>query len=260
VEDGQVRIVGLRSPNQNPSVLFTTLPGRRHFLESEDVLVPPQWMTISAPWFGNGGIGELPDSGPPSLSRYYRVRAEVGTMPVVLYANDFENVIGPEWNVTGPIATTPASARKFLGEFGNETVTLQLAGLPPHTQIKVSFDLFILKSWDGNRTDFGPDRWMLAVRDGATLVDTTFAQYADGTQAFPGSVGASYAGLTGAIERGTLGYVFGGVQTDSVYRLSATFDHTAASVTLDFRGLNLQEIGDESWGLDNVRVEAIHVP
>jgi hypothetical protein len=31
-------------------------------------------------------------------------------------------------------------------------------------------------------------------------------------------------------------------------------------VTLDFSGLNLQDIADESWGLDNVRVEAVRMP
>jgi hypothetical protein len=44
MEDGHVRIVGLRSPNQNPSVLFTTLPAREHLLESEDALVSTRWM------------------------------------------------------------------------------------------------------------------------------------------------------------------------------------------------------------------------
>jgi hypothetical protein len=111
-----------------------------------------------------------------------------------------------------------------------------------------------------NRTDFGPDRWTLSVRGGATLVDTTFTQDPAGTQAYPGSFGASYPGLTGAAEHNTLGYSFGVGPADSVYRLTATFDHASSSVTLDFSGVNLQDIADESWGLDNLRVEAITLP
>ena len=182
------------------------------------------------------------------------------SLPQVVYANDFEGAVGGEWSVPQAVSTTPVGARRFLGEFGSTVATLQLANLPAHTHLSVSFDLFILKSWDGNRTDFGPDRWTLSLRDGPTLVDTTFSQDPTGTQGYPGSFGASYPGRTGIAEHSTLGYTFGGELADSVYWLKATFQHTAADVTIDFRGLNLQDISDESWGLDNVRVEAIRLP
>lgn len=48
----------------------------------------------------------------------------------------------------------------------------------------------------------------------------------------------------------TLGYEFG----DTVYRLRFTFPHSDSSVQFNFSGIGLQEIEDESWGLDNVRV------
>jgi hypothetical protein len=58
-----------------------------------------------------------------------------------------------------------------------------------------------------------------------------------------------------------LGYTHPNIgQADAVYRLTVTFAHTAPSVTLDFNGVNLQDIADESWGLDNVSVEAINDP
>ena len=47
---------------------------------------------------------------------------------------------------------------------------------------------------------------------------------------------------------------------DSVYHLSFTFDHKDSSLILDFNGLGLQTFGDESWGLDNVLIEAINNP
>ena len=67
--------------------------------------------------------------------------------------------------------------------------------------------------------------------------------------------------MGGAVEVNTLGYTHPNLgPADAVYHFTLPFNHTASSVILDFRGLNLQDIADESWGLDNVRVEAINAP
>src|SRR5215470_94662 len=85
---------------------------------------------------------------------------------------------------------SPNGKQRFLGEFGgsaivsappydpqhfvrmDETVTLTLRDLRSHTLATVAFDLYILKSWDGNNTNYGPDRWSLSVQDGPALLDT----------------------------------------------------------------------------------------
>ena len=71
---------------------------------------------------------------------------------------------------------SPNHAQRFLGEFGGpqiglpgepsynhtrveQTVSLALRDLPPHAALKISFDLYILKSWDGLSPAYGPDRW-----------------------------------------------------------------------------------------------------
>ena len=61
----------------------------------------------------------------------------------VVYANDFEKAAGPEWSES-KIDTTPNGNRRFLGQFGTETVTLTLDDLPAHSRVTVSFDLFII--------------------------------------------------------------------------------------------------------------------
>jgi hypothetical protein len=40
-------------------------------------------------------------------------------------------------------------------------VTLDLGGLPTHDSVEISYDLYIIDSWDGNSTqnDYGPDYW-----------------------------------------------------------------------------------------------------
>jgi hypothetical protein len=72
--------------------------------------------------------------------------------------------------------------------------------------------------------------------------------------------------MTGANECYSLGYMFNDVPNntnetmDSVYELSFAFAHTGNSLALNFGANGLQGIGDESWGLDNVRVEVSAVP
>ena len=173
-----------------------------------------------------------------------------------LYFNDFESIVGAEWS-NGKTDVTPAArARGFLGQFGDENVILTLSDLPAHTQATVSFDLFILRSWDGNNQIHGPDIWQLKVDGGPTLLHTTFANapvnFEDFRQAYPDDYpGGDYPPYTGATEIKTLGYTDA---PDSVYHLRYTFDHIASIMSLDFSGQGLQEIKDESWGLDNVEV------
>lgn len=181
-----------------------------------------------------------------------------------VYRKDFEGggSAGPEWSSQGT-DVTPVGGRRFLGQFTeNQTVTLNLNGLPAHNSVTISFDLYLIRSWDGDGSQGdGPDEWRLSVVGGATLLRTTFSNY-NGTNgifvpqhypnSFPGAL--LHAGRTGAVEGDTLGYTNGANQ-DAVYHLSFTFNHTQSNVSFLFAGQGLQGILDESWGLDNVEVK-----
>lgn len=200
---------------------------------------------------------------------------------ISVYSNDFSTGASSEWsNVL--LDTTP-TGRPFLGRFLNQDTTrLSLGtnsvicpnGLPGHNSVTVSFDLYIIHSWDGAL--YGCDEWMLSVDGGPVLLDTSFSNPFHGTaynpQNYPGSYGGDlYPAHTGAAEVNTLGYWnvhptdFG----DSVYHLAFTFPHAANAVSLSFRangytGLTLsggvmEGLDDESWGIDNVQV-AVTVP
>jgi hypothetical protein len=179
---------------------------------------------------------------------------------------------------SGPQAVTNVDSanrkQRFLGEFGgpvivpappydprhfvrvDETVTLTLKNLKPHTLATVSFDLYILKSWDGNNPNYGPDRWSLSVAGGSTLLDTTFSNnpktgaYDLSLQNYPAP---NSAPQTSAAVVNSLGYTFYG---DSIYHLTFTFSHTADTLVLNFSSSLFEGkgTGDESWGLDNVRL------
>jgi hypothetical protein len=169
---------------------------------------------------------------------------------------------------------SPNGRQRFLGEFGgpvilaarpydpqhfvrvDQTVTLKLRALKPHTQATVTFDLYILKSWDGDNPNYGPDRWSLRVRGGPTLLETTFSNnpktgaYDLSLQDYPAANSAPQTGCTAV---NTMGYRFFG---DCVYRLTFRFAHAAENLMLDFSSSLFEGkgTGDESWGLDNVRV------
>jgi hypothetical protein len=221
---------------------------------------------------------------------------------VVVYRNDFNGPVGgtfPEWtsspitfhkSVTGETGVLPAGVvavvespnrrERFLGEFGgppvgrpgdpdwnrtrvDQTVVLTLKDLGTHTRASVSFDLYVLKSWDGNSRPYGPDRFQVRVVDGPVLLDTTFSNnpkvQEDGSyQCYPGSSAeaANNPPQTGAVSTGTLGY--NNFFKDSVYHLSFEFPHTEPTLSLEFGSSLFEGKGpaDESWGLDNVVVSA----
>ena len=174
----------------------------------------------------------------------------------IIYSNDFESAVGSEWSNTST-DITPAGSRGFLGQFAcDDAVGLSLDNLPGHQSITVSFDLYVIQSWDGTSSDWGPDIWQFSLAgDGAALLNTTFSNTGeDGhTQSYPGSYssGEEYPAYTGASEINTLGYGFYG---DSVYSLSFTFAHCDSSLAFNFAGFGLQDVCDESWGIDNITV------
>jgi hypothetical protein len=178
----------------------------------------------------------------------------------LVYAWDANLDAGPEWSEAN-VDITPKGQRKFLGRFRNKTVSLSLDDIPPHKMLRVSFDLFVIMTWDGS-TD--PDIWSLSVAGGPCLIRTTFDNGASKNQAFPGEYPDDLSdGAAGAAEKESLGYgqlgpVLG--MGDEVYKLSFTFPHSRKSVRLDFKGDLKDDGNDETWGLANVRVEAIDRP
>jgi len=170
----------------------------------------------------------------------------------VVYSNNFETMGDPltEWSVT-TTDVTPVNNRRFLGQFGSQIITLTLQNLPAHTTATLSFDLFVIRSWDGNND---PDRFMVNVPNGPLLLDTTFSTHA--TQSYPGSYEASNPADTGACEVDSLGYDFDdGQPMNAVYcDLGGTFAHSANTLIVDFRAILDTPGSNESWGIDNVEI------
>lgn len=205
---------------------------------------------------------------------------------VVVYSENFDAPVGspfPEWTAIGysysghgmegrgvlPVTNAAApNGQRFLGEFGGpkivsgppfvrvtDGVKLTLDGLPKHSSVTIAFDLLVLKSWDGNSPQYGPDRFQLRVIDGPALLDTSFSNNkktaTEGSfQDYPTFGSAPQTGAA-AVDR--FGYDFFG---DSAYALSFSFPHVAKSVAFAFTSDMYEGKGteDESWGLANIVV------
>jgi uncharacterized repeat protein (TIGR01451 family) len=223
----------------NGAALHSTPPGK--YLEMEVTLQSASGLT-------------------PVLYELMATPSSEASYGVSVYTNNFEGTIAGEWS-TNRTSLTPAGARRFLGEFGNQTVTLSLSNLPPHAAATVVFDQFVIRSWDGNNSADGPDLFELNVAGGLKPLHTTFNNAPAGSvasgQAFPGTFpGATNAPISGAAETNTLGFILSGVgEMDSVYHHLHSFPHTSSNLVLNFLASGLStNLSEESWGLDNVRV------
>lgn len=188
---------------------------------------------------------------------------------------DFEGTIGNEWSQTNTQNGQNNPNNDFLGTFFNNTVSLSFNTLLTHTSFKISLDLLIIGTWNGNGSlaDKSPDTWKLSVEGGQTLLDATFSNQNTiasfpSYQSYPGSAGSgtNNPATTGASQKNYLGYNFppcpliceplDSNSQDSLYQLSFEFPHNSSYIQFNFTGANLAStILDELWGLDNVKVE-----
>jgi uncharacterized repeat protein (TIGR01451 family) len=201
--------------------------------------------------------------------------------PPIVYFNDFNSGgLGPEGWTNYRTSISPNKTTEFLGQYGNEDVTFQLENPEPErcprNMILVSFDLFMIRSWDGNIVQVapiypivGPDHWRFGLQNpGGSptdwAIDSSFTNYSESIRSFfkqsyplPFPTGA-FPAKTGAVAFNTLGYQFGGPR-DSTYRISFMIPNDDPIVRLLWQGEGLQALEDESWGIDNFRLEMVQV-
>jgi hypothetical protein len=189
----------------------------------------------------------------------------------VFYSNNFENTSNllTEWSnhsTDQTPGTVSHSADRFLGQFGNTTTSLSLTNLPLHNQITLSFDLYIIRTWDGSTvkpswpsSPIGPDIWFSSVQGAGQLIYTTFTNHEQYgfRQSYPLDYpSGDFPARSGAIEINTLGFLGDPPDTiqDSVYHLNFTFTHSQSDLVINFGATGLENLANESWGIDNVTV------
>ncbi|MGN6385112.1 MAG: Ig-like domain-containing protein, partial [Verrucomicrobiota bacterium] len=163
----------------------------------------------------------------------------------VPYFTDFESGIGTEWSSTNRSTTYPQYFTTFSGRFGNESQSLTIGGLTVGQYYTVGCDLYVIDSWDGSS---GPDTFAIEV-DGNQSFRETFSNYNGNPPSNPQSF--PYSPDLGRFDMG-----FSSSFVDAIYRnIEVTFTASNATSVITFRGISLQDISDESWGIDNVYVK-----
>ena len=212
-------------------------------------------------------------SEPTSPSLNLDVAAGRQTTPppppaTVIYSQDFESGIASlgAWNMSS-LATSPGTrampSTNFLGRLGDQELSLSVpAG---KSSVTISFDLYIIGTWDGaGQQGYGSDRWQIEVsRNGGArenVFHTSFSNQATKPQHFPKQVtDGTSPNDKGAFSVNALGYPKASGKYDvgdAVYKLKYTVSNPGAGPLVFYFHTTtpMQDLNDESWGIDNVSV------
>ncbi|MFZ4740520.1 MAG: gliding motility-associated C-terminal domain-containing protein [Bacteroidales bacterium] len=166
------------------------------------------------------------------------------------YNQNFENIVGNEWTDTNRFNF---NSTNVLGPFGNDTVNLNLNNLPIHDSVEVSFDLYIHDSWDTDNFD----KWRLIINND-TILNTSFNNHTSGFQSYPGQIPSINPPRTGSFSilpiRCSAPYT-----CTSLYKITLNIANLTNTLQINFEGKPDQDVCDESWSLDNVKVKLLNV-
>jgi hypothetical protein len=193
--------------------------------------------------------------------------ASTAAAGVTVFSTDFDSGIPPEvvpgsvWQLTGVqgFAGLGPPGYQFGGLFLRSqtasVVTITLTDLPPHTSIGIDFLFAAIDSLDGTGTYPSGDFLKVAL-DGQTIFRESFANATETqVQSYVPPPGGELA------RRVDLGFSQGSYYLDSAYDMSVEprfhgIPHTGSTATFTFvvEGNGIQDLNDESWAFDNVRV------
>lgn len=188
-------------------------------------------------------------------------------MEQVVYSNDFSDL-----DLAGF-----ENARLFVfqndtvaGYYNNEEVAVTIPNIPAHNYLKITIDILIHDSWDGNSDDGvgGPDIWYMGY-DGTEVFRTTFSNTpCESTyclyQSYPNDYFRQNVPRSGAVQTNLPGLCFFASLPNYTtrYSISKLIEHSNPSVRI-YMGDELiannspDPLCDESWSIAKVEVEAI---
>jgi hypothetical protein len=157
----------------------------------------------------------------------------------------------------------------IAGYYNNEEVAVTLYDLPKHNYLKLSVELLIHDSWDGNWNDgiSGPDYWFMGI-DSVDVVRTTFSNSPCVSsyclyQSFPNDFFRQNTPKTGAIETNMPSLCLGSFTSTSRYRVERLIEHAKVdSIRFHMRDELKQTNSpspkcDESWSIAKISILAI---
>lgn len=188
---------------------------------------------------------------------------------IMIYSNDFTTM--DSRNIQTSVGFEEFQNDVVLGFFHNESFLLTLDDLPTHNTIRVTIDLYIHDSWDGNaqNTD-GPDIWKMLV-DNELIVNTTFSNSPCEPsyclyQSYPENGVRQFAPKTGAV----LSNLPGLCQYAEVsgwttkYRITHLVPHSKSTLTIQcidelVQSNVINPKCDESWSVSKIEVSLLNL-
>lgn len=172
----------------------------------------------------------------------------------LISSEDFEGGASG-WNNNSTNNSEPVGFTEFLGRFSGTSrsqsvyKTYSLPG--DQTSVIIEFDFYEIDSWDADNE--GANDSFLVFINNTIAVDALYAHWSDDNNADPHST--PWADPT------DIGF---SDWDDQKHHFSITVPTSATSIKLGFGSGLDQDIDDESWGIDNVRIttssEALSIP
>lgn len=186
---------------------------------------------------------------------------------VKIYSNDFSTEDAR--NIQSSVGFEEFNNETVLGFFHNESFSLNFTDLPRHNTVRITLDLYIHDSWDGNsQGQNGPDIWKMLV-DNELIVNTTFSNSVcepsyclyqsypeNGLRQFEPKTGAVIANLPGRCQYAEVsGWT-------AKYRITHLVPHTNSTLEITCLDKLVQSNAfnpkcDESWSVSKIEVSIL---
>lgn len=188
-------------------------------------------------------------------------------MEQVVYSNDFSDLDLTGFE-NGKLFVFQNDT--IVGPYNNGEVAVTIPDIPAHDYLKITIDILVHDSWDGNPDDGlgGPDYWYMGY-DGQELFRTTFSNTpCESTyclyQSYPNDYFRQNVPKSGAVKTNMPGLcLFGAFPNYTTrYSISKLIKHSNPRIKI-FMGDELtannspDPLCDESWSLAKVEIEAI---
>lgn len=185
----------------------------------------------------------------------------------IVYSNDFSK-LDLEGFENGKLFVFQNDT--IAGYYHNEEVAVDLQNIPPHNYLKVTIDILVHDSWDGNPDDgiSGPDYWYMGY-DGMEVFRTTYSNSPCAStyclyQSYPNDYFRQNVPKSGAVRTNMPGLcIFGTTPNYTTrYSVSQLIEHSNPDVKV-FMGGDLMQSNspdpkcDESWSIAKIEVVAI---
>ncbi len=166
------------------------------------------------------------------------------------------DVRNPVWQNPIQIDSIKNSTTGFLGQFGKQKIIYQSQNIPEHDSVRISYDLIIINTWDGNKDSKNvdtPDLFIMQADD-KSLINTTFSLNEGQNQAYPDD----YPKGNFPWKTSSNKFITYGITKYAIFRIEKVIPHINYSLSISLEANlkdNFPNLSNESWAIDNFNIQ-----